>query len=394
MAIVELLFWSSIALILYCYLFYPVVLLMVSALYQLRRDVTFLFAKRERRVAGEETIIPDVAVVIAAYNEEKDIGDRVKNLLSQDYPADKVKIYIGSDGSSDRTVDILNGFCDDRLQIFPFEENRGKISVLNDLISRVDDQSIIVLSDANTFFEEDVITKLVRHFTDDEVGAVCGELCLVDGESKENKDGLYWRYERLLKFHEGRIGGLLGANGANYAIRRNLYDPLPIDTIVDDFTIVMNVALKGYKVKYDAEAIAIEEVAPDVSSEFGRRVRIGAGNYQAFMRYAKFLFPRPSTLYFSYLSHKVLRWFVPHLMLLAIVTNAALMEQAFYLYLFGAQIGFYLFVLLTYLLKNRLSLPGIVMFPLFIVAMNIALGAGFLRFIRGKSRGTWSRTAR
>ena len=394
MWIAETILWASIFIIVYTYALYPAVLMVISGGYQLKKDFLFLFHKIERRVGSNAADYPGVAVVIAAYNEEKVIEARVRNLLMQDYPADRYKIFIGSDGSTDKTAEILGRLTDERLEIFIFDENRGKVAVLNDLISRTGAYDLLVLSDANTHFEKDVISKLVRHFSDETVGVVCGELYLVESGSEDNKDSLYWKYERLLKFHEGRIGGLLGANGANYAIRRSLYAPLPEDTLIDDFTIVMRIAISGRKVKYDPEAIATEEVAPDVKGEYVRRVRIGAGNYQSFFRFSGFLWPKMTYLYFCYLSHKVFRWFVPHFMVLAFVSNLFLYLQERYELLFYCQLAFYLFYFLVYRIRDSVRVPGVVMFPLFILLMNIALASGFIKYLSGKSKGTWIKTAR
>src|SRR5262249_33792649 len=157
-----------------------------------------------------------------------------------------------------------------------FKERRGKASILNNIIAGVK-EPLVVFTDANTEFAPDDLRKLVRHFTDPTVGAVCGELFIRRQDRSDNQDSLYWRLERMLKFYEGRLGGLLGANGANYAIRRELFVLLPPDTIVDDFTIVMNIATEGYKIVYDTEAMAYESEAPSIAAEFTRRIRIGMG---------------------------------------------------------------------------------------------------------------------
>ena len=176
-----------------------------------------------------------------------------------------------------KTAEIASEFKASNLRFFDFQERRGKISILNDLIERAEEQ-VLVFSDANTFFQADAIHRLAQHFLDPRIGAVCGELHLIQGEAGEdNQDSLYWRYEQTLKKCESDVGGLLGANGAIYAIRKPLYQPLPKDTIVDDFTVVMKIASQGYQVRYDPEAIAHEEVAPAMENEFNRRIRIGAG---------------------------------------------------------------------------------------------------------------------
>ena len=165
----------------------------------------------------------------------------MENLLTLDYPHEKLTFLIGSDGSSDKTAEILSQFNIDNLQVYIFDLNRGKMSVLNDLVDKAQDD-FIIFSDANTHFQTDTVQQLTRHFNNKNIGGVCGELHLVDGDSGDNKDNVYWRYEQVLKFHESRLNALQGANGAIYAIRKSLFIPLPSNTIVDDFQIAMNVS--------------------------------------------------------------------------------------------------------------------------------------------------------
>ena len=393
-AFLSFLFWFSVAAILYTYVVYPVLLLLLSSFHQAIKDTRFVLSKQGRR--KRETELPEVTIVIAAYNEEKCIKERVENLLSLTYPADKLKILIGSDGSSDNTNSLLSAFSDPRLEAVLFEENRGKINVLNDLLSRVD-TPVTVFSDANTFFQPDAINKLVADFRDDNIGGVCGELELVDAVSGDNKDSLYWQYEQILKFHESRINAMLGANGAIYAIRTALYEPLPANTIVDDFCVFMGVARQGYKVVYNPEARAIEEIAPNLKEEAGRRVRIGAGNYQTMSRLTWMLNPFIGSRCFSYVSHKVIRWFVPHFMLLALITNAVL---AFGSQVYSVLMCFHALFYLAYFYGLNMSstkqgkLAAIIRLITFFVTMNVSLGQGFIRFLTTKQSATWKRTAR
>lgn len=391
MEIIECFFWGSVVLIAYTYILYPLILIPVSGFVQALRDTRYILQKNERRLVldWDQT----VAVVIAAHNEEKYIHDRIQNLLDQDYPSEKVMIYIGSDGSSDRTAEIAQSFNHSRIQVFDFKENRGKVSVLNDLMAQVS-ESIVVMSDANTMFEKNAISVLVRHFQNPEIGAVCGELNLVESGTGVNKDNLYWRFERVLKYHESKLGALLGANGAIYAIRRELFSPLPRDTIVDDFTVVMNIAHEGYSVKYEPEAVAIEEVPENPTDEFNRRVRIGAGNFQALFRKPEFMYPKYGWLAFSYISHKVLRWLVPQLMIVAALTNALLIFHPMYFVMALLQFAFYGLSVFAIKRNRQASLPIVVSLPAFFVYMNLALLKGFNRYIRGEAQGTWQRTSR
>lgn len=390
MQLVEMAVWGCLGLVFYSYGIYPILLVMVSALAQVRQDISFVLRGQQRRQAELESY-PSIAVVISAYNEERCIAERIRNLMELDYPAELVRFYIGSDGSKDKTAEIAGSFRDDRLEFLDFEVNRGKSSVLNDLASRAQ-ADILVFSDANTYFRQDALKKLARHFQNHKVGAVCGELMLVEGATGENLDGIYWKYERILKFNESRLNALLGANGAIYAVRKSCFREIPTDTVVDDFTIAMNVAVDGHIVKYDPEAVAVEEVAPTTGDEFNRRIRIGAGNYQALFRFARVLNPAYGALWWAYLSHKVLRWLGPLLLLGVLAGSVALSVGSVFYALFALlQIVVYVF---AYVSRNRTYTSRLLHFLVFWVNMNIALGLGAVRYFRGSVSGSWSSTKR
>jgi cellulose synthase/poly-beta-1,6-N-acetylglucosamine synthase-like glycosyltransferase len=357
-----------------------------------RDDRSYLAHKRDRR-AADLAELPQIAIVVAAHNEEQHIEQRLQNLLNLDYPKDRYRIYIGSDGSDDATPKIIRAFESERVVCYEFQKRRGKAAVLNNIMAGVE-EPLVVFSDANTEFAPDNLRKLVRHFADPKVGAVCGELILRVQDGSDNQDSLYWRIERMLKFYEGRIGGLLGANGANYAIRRKLFVLLPLDTIVDDFTIVMNIAADGHKIVYDAEATAYETEAPSLAAEFTRRIRIGMGNYQAFFRLIWIMNPPDGIHIFTYISHKVLRWFVPHLLFTALLTSAVMYNEMYYAILFWLQICSYTACYMLYVVSQHWNVPRRFLFPIFIMIMNLAFAIGFLRYLKGSSSGIWQRTLR
>jgi len=381
----EEIFWLSVLLISFSYIFYPIVLALATKLFG---------KKNSSRDASEISEWPEVAVIIAAFNEEQDIKQRVENLLEQDYPADKITYYIGSDGSTDKTNEILSEFSDPRLQAQLFEVNRGKASVLNNLMELVE-QPIVVFSDANTHFENDAIKRLVAHFENKKVGAVCGELNLFNSGGNDNKDSTYWRYEQFLKDNEGQLDALLGANGAIYAIRSHLYTPIPANTVVDDFLIVMNVAKAKYKIIYDKEALAHEEIAPSIGEESKRRIRIGTGNYQAFTRLYWALNPLIGWRFFSYFSHKVLRWFTPHLMIIVLMSNFILIGDTLYNAALLIQLIAYFIAIWGQKMSDKgVAIPSSVALLTFFVSMNFALLQGFYRFAFKNVKGTWQRTSR
>lgn len=389
----EYLFWGAIALVFFSYVGYPLLLIMFSSLIQIKRDIYFVLGGAKERIQNPNSDnLPQVAIIISAYNEAQCIEARVRNLQALDYPKDKIKYYIGSDGSRDSTNDILSAIDDPNLVFVNFEFNRGKASVLNDLVE-ISEADYLVFSDANTNFKPDAVSKLMRHFVGEyQADAVCGELDLFSEVTGENLDSVYWKYERILKFNESRVEGLLGANGAIYAIRKSLFLPLPSDTVVDDFTIVFQVAVDGGRVLYEPEALALEEVAPSSSDEYKRRVRIGSGNYQAFSRYLKVLNPSYGVLWFCYLSHKVLRWHTPHLLTAALIASLVLsFDSVLYFVLLLVQCLIYVF---CYKFRDKKITTKALKLLVFWVNMNFALGHGALKYYRGGAKGTWDSTHR
>jgi cellulose synthase/poly-beta-1,6-N-acetylglucosamine synthase-like glycosyltransferase len=380
-------------LVFYSYALYPLVLTGIASLVQMVRDIKFAIGKPERRVLTPETL-PTVAIVISAFNEERHIQARIENLLQMEYPAHLVQIFIGSDGSSDRTDEILAQYVDSRIKTFLFEQNRGKASVLNDLVAATT-APIIAFSDANTMFEPQALRRLVAHFSDQRVGAVSGELRL-KGAAGDNQDSLYWRIEQYLKFFESRIGGLLGANGAIYAIRRELWVPLAADTICDDFCIAMSVAANGRKLVYEPAARAHEETPDAIADEYNRRVRIGIGNFQALVRHPEYLLRTTVGTAFAYFSHKVVRWVAPHLLILALACSFILAVNSLSWGLFAVLQGVaYLGAWGMYRMTcNGRPLPAGLRIPVFLFALNLAFLVASFRFMTGRYRGAWRRTSR
>lgn len=373
-----IIFWISLSLLVYSYFIYPILLKLLVKPKEIKLQTLSEF--------------PSVDIVIAAYNEESCIKARIENALAQNYQGE-LNILVASDGSKDKTGEIITSFTDSRVTALDFPENRGKISVLNDLISQ-SRADYLVLTDANTDFNVDAVDILIRSFTD-KVGVVSGELVLETDAGNQNQDGLYWKYEQLLKKYESALGGLLGANGAIYAIKRELYIPLSKDTVVDDFCIVMNIKKQGYQVLYNELAVATEEIAPSLKEEYGRRVRIGIGNYKAFMVNLWALSPFQGWFSLCYWSHKVLRWFAPHLMLVVFVSNILLIATPIYLLLFIGQVIFYA---IGYYgqrkIDNGKKVHGLVAIVTFFLSMNVALAQGFFKFLKGHKSGGWQRTAR
>jgi cellulose synthase/poly-beta-1,6-N-acetylglucosamine synthase-like glycosyltransferase len=377
-------FWVCAALVLYTYLIYPLLL------------AIFILVRRKRSVEPQtdEHDLPQVSVLIVAHNEEAVIRERIENLLSLDYPANKLELVVASDASADRTVEIVREFEKQSVRLHEFPSRTGKAAVLDMVIPRLKGQ-LVVLSDANTMMERMALKRLVRWFSDPNVGVVCGKLVLTDPVTGRNVDSLYWRFETLLKRGEGMLGALLGANGAIYAIRRNMFQGVRHDTIVDDFVIPLLARLRsGCRIVYDEKAIAYEETPPEIANEFRRRARIGAGGFQSIGVLWPLLDPRRGWIAFTFLSHKVLRWMCPFFLLGLVTANLVLVDMGIY----GASLGFSVLLASLALLGQYAPLSSsagrAVRLTTMFATMNAALLVGFFRWVRGRQHGAWERTAR
>jgi cellulose synthase/poly-beta-1,6-N-acetylglucosamine synthase-like glycosyltransferase len=331
-------------------------------------------------------------MLVAAYNEESVIEQKLRNTAALDYPTDKLELLLGLDAPTDATRERARGNHRPGFRVFPFTERRGKLAVLLDLAGRTQ-ADLLVFSDANTLLEPDSIRMLVHHFANPNVGAVCGELRLVSADGKMEMESLYWRYEVALKFLENRLNCVLGANGAVFAVRRELYRP-PASAIVEDFQVPMDIRFAGYRVVYEPEALGTEENAPTHVDEFRRKVRIGAGAYQALLTNPGFLNPFRGMPAFAYFSHKVLRWLVPFMLPAMFVANLLLARFPLYLGLLAAQSAFYLLALAGWLRSRESRSGGIAGAAFYFVSMNWALLLGFFRFVGGSQKAVWSSTPR
>jgi cellulose synthase/poly-beta-1,6-N-acetylglucosamine synthase-like glycosyltransferase len=338
---------------------------------------------------------PTISILLSAYNEEEVIGDRIKNLLALNYPSEWLEIMVGSDGSSDRTCEIIKNYQDRGIHLVAFEQRRGKASVVNDLVARARGE-IVVLTDANTFFHPEAVRELVKALWNYPLAcAVVGRLTLHSSVTGGNLDGVYWRYENFIKSLESCFGIVLGANGAIYAFRREQYDPLPKEAIVDDFLIPMLMRLhSGGRVNFVPEAKAWEKSPERVRDEFRRRVRIGAGDFQALLWTWRLLLPWKGLVSMAYFSHKVLRWLGPWLMIIAFIANVWLLDVPFFQMLFIQQLVFYGLGLST-VFVNRVPILGKVAIGLqYFLVLNAALLLGFLRFALGLTHPFWNTASR
>jgi cellulose synthase/poly-beta-1,6-N-acetylglucosamine synthase-like glycosyltransferase len=355
--------------------------------------LVFLSGRKSRRASEGRFPQPRIAIVIAAYNEETVIEERVKNALSLNYPEQLCEILIGLDSPTDSTAEILHRLDFPRVRVFHFSERRGKLRVISDLVQRTSAE-ILVFTDANTHFQPDCVEKLIRHFSNARVGVVSGEEVRASGKEVDpSAEGAYWKYESALKILESRAGYLHSANGGVYAIRRELFHPEP-DLIVEDFQIPLAVRFDGHLVIYDPEAISVEEIAPTLAAQFERRVRIAAGNFQTLFSNPGYLNPFNAGPAFAYWSHRVLRWVTPLLLVLTWVCCAVLLGVHPYQWLFVLQTTFWLLALLGYWRKTENKPVGVCQVPFYFCSMNCALVLGFFRYLRGSQSVAWKPTPR
>ena len=379
-------FWIASLLLLHTYFFYPVILLLLERARRWAESVGF------DNPLPNESALPSVTLVVSAYNEAGCIEEKIRNSLSIDYPADKLQILIGSDGSTDGTDKVIRRFEGERVRLWR-GERAGKASVLNACIPNASGE-IVVLSDANTMIDPQALKSLVRHFQDPDVGVVCGKLKLYNRASRDYEESLYWKYESWLKLYEGRHGAVMGANGGLYAIRRRLFTALPANTIIDDFVIAIRMMEQGFKVTYDSEAIAYEETTEDYQKEFKRRVRIAAGNFQSLAMVPEMLLPSAGFRAFAFWSHKLLRWCAPWLMAAAFVSNLFLLSEPLYRLIFVGQAMFYALAMGGKAKVFRGQLRRIASVAYYFVTMNFALAVGLWKYVRGQQGAAWERTAR
>lgn len=393
MPLVELTFWVCLGAVAYHYAGYPLILFSLSVLSQAKSDFLYLVRRGSRRCPRPIDDVPRVALVMSAYNEEAVIQAKAQNSFDIDYPPDRLEFLIGLDAPTDSTAELLSQIQSSRLRIIPFHIRRGKLAVLRDLAQQTS-ADILVFTDANTMLERHCIGNLVRHFEDPRVGAVSGEETRVVAPGTDPAgESLYWRYESALKLLESRLNCSLGGNGAALAVRRSLFHPRK-QSIVEDFQIPLEIRFKGYRVVYDPEAIAIEDIAPTFSAQFARRVRIAAGNYQTLCENIEFLNPLKGLLTFCYLSHRVLRWFAPIFLLIAFVCSSVMATRPKFAILLLAQCVFYLMALVGYWLKKRGRPARMFSAALHFCSMNLALFLGLLRYESGRQSVTWNSTAR
>ena len=385
-----LIFWISFILILYTYVIYPGILFFAYALVQLRRDIDYLTRRRNRRAGRRrDEDLPAVTMIVPVYNEEEHLEEKIENVRKMSYPREKLQVIFVSDGSTDRSTAILERLDESEVEVI-FKQRGGKPSALNAGVARANNP-ILIFSDGSTLFKADAVRMLVRHFVNPEVGVVCGSLQFVANAESKQTEGVYWKYESMLRLMESRLGATLTASGAIYALRREAWMPLSADTVLDDFVTPVNARTKWYRVLYDPEAVAHEFAPSSVKGEFARRVRIAMGSFHSLGTFLKA--DLPAFTRFAFLSHKLMRWIVPQLLLLMVISNAFLLNRRFYGVFFAVQSAFYLWAGAGFLFQKSMKRIRFALVGYFLLAMNLAFLVGLVRYLTTKKEAMWQRVS-
>ena len=367
-------FWTALGLVAFAYVGYP--LLIAAA------------ARVVGRPPRRADVTPSVTILVPAYNEEHVIAQKLESCLALDYPRHKLQLLVISDGSTDRTNAIAASYADRGVELLAFDHNRGKLAVLREGVARATGE-IVVFSDAATLLAPDSVRLLVRSFADPRVGCVSGLYRVVRPEAARlgHEEGFYWRYETFIKRAESDLWSILGAHGALYAIRRELFPDLEPNTINDDYVIPLKIAARGYRAVYEPAAVASEEATE--MAGFSRRVRIAVGNIQQLRYLGLFLWPPRPWLLFGFVAHKGLRLFGPFLLLAALVLNCFLPGPP-YLAALIAQAAFYALAFLGWLLGDRAARRRAFKLPYYFCMVNAAYLVGFVRVLTGAGLGEWN----
>ncbi len=375
----KVLFYISVAVIVYAYLVYPAIIVLWARL-------------RPRRIEKRYRQVP-VSVVIAARNEEENISARMENLLAQEYPRALLEVVVVSDGSNDRTAELARQFANRGVNVIECSSAVGKAAALNIGVASAA-HGIVVFADARQRFSPNAIAELVSVFHDESVGAVSGELILVAGEDVGEVHegvGLYWKYEKLIRRSESAVASVVGATGSIYAVRRRLYQPLEPHTLLDDFLVPMRIVLQGYRVVFIRAARAFDLSSQTAKREFARKVRTLAGNFQAVVLEPRLLSVRANPVMFQFVSHKLMRLVVPYCCVAAWVTSA-LLPGPLYAAAFALQTLFYALGVLNLTPLRTSPVATLFRISWTFMVLNAAAVMGLWVFLTGQERMVWRKT--
>lgn len=376
--IVKIIFWIVVGLIVYVYLGYPLLLLILSKL---------------RTVPQEQrsSITPTVSIIIPVYNEKKVIAEKIENSLTLDYPRGNLEIIVASDGSTDGTNEIVKTYISHGVKLFAYDERSGKTATLNSTIPKAQG-SIIVFTDANTIYKRDALRQLVKNFSENNVGCVCGAVHPTNTEKSLTSAGLglYIRYETFLKGLEEKVSGSIFAYGAIYAIRKKLFNAVD-PTLADDFVVPLDIAIHGWKCVQELKAVAYEKSATNTVEEFRRIVRMVNRDSRAIFMFLPKAIQQNPIIAWQLFSHKLLRWLIGLLQLMLFVVNLFLLDVYIYRLIYECQIIFYIATLVGFVLQWWNVRIRLISVPYYFCIVNSAALLGIIQMFLGKRIPIWEK---
>jgi len=381
--VIKLLFWTSAVLVVYVYFAYPVLVDLLSRLRKGARDSCPALPQ-----------LPSVTVIIPANNEERWIARKIENTLALDYPSDRLQILVASDGCTDKTVEIAGRYAERGVEVNHQAERSGKTATLNRVVPEARGD-IILLTDCNALLQPETVQLLVPHFQDPSVGCVTGErVCVPTGSSASEGEGLYWHYEAWIKDSESKLGSCLGSNGQVLAVRKALFPQIPV--IGDDFYVPMKTLISnGAQVRFEPRAKALIPAAANLGLELERKIRSHVSLFRDLPYLKEGLNPWSSRIWWRFLSHHVLRLFVPFALLMALLSTPFLWRAAgFYRVITVGQCAFYVAAATGCLCACLGLRPRIVYIPFYFVFANLGVVLAWVRWARGKHQYAWQRTER
>ena len=386
----EIIFWTLLGIILYNYIIYPFLLAFIA--------LVKIILKKPEHI--KDIDCPEVTLLIPAYNEIDYIDRKIENTNNLNYPKEKLQIIWVTDGSDDGTYEKLKNIKE--VTVFHENERNGKIGAVNRIMKNID-TPFVIFCDANTMLNKDCIREILKPFSDKKVGCVAGEKRIIQKSNKKavsSGEGMYWKYESIIKMLESYVNSTVGAAGELFAIRTGLFEEIPGDSIVEDFVLSLSVIKKKYKTKYTRKAKAEESSSLNIKEELKRKVRIAYGSIQTLFRYPGVLNPFKTGFFsFQYFSHKVLRWTIvplsiPFIFLLNILLYIYYPAEIIYAILLIFQIAMYILAICGMVLQNKNIKIPFFFVPFYFLVMNLSIYKGYIRYIFSKQSINWDKAKR
>ncbi len=387
----KFLFFTSFLILLYSYIGYGIILYL---LVKIKRLLT-----KKTSPASDPYFEPEITLIVAAYNEEDIIEQKIRNSLDLDYPSNKLKLIFITDGSKDNTPGIISKY--NQIQLLHQEDRKGKLSAVNRAMKYVD-SPFVIFSDANTLLNSESVREIVKHYANPRVGGVAGEKKIITKEKDiavASGEGIYWKYESFLKKLDSELYSVIGAAGELFSIRTSLFHEVPPDTIIEDFVLSLQLCKDGWLVRYEPHAYATESASSSMQEEQKRKVRIAAGAFQAMVILkGLFNFFRYPVLSFQFISHRILRWTLcPVCLVMAFISNCLLVydkEGRLYIVVLLVQIVFYAMALTGWIFARKNLKIKVFYIPYYFLFMNLSVFLGFYRYFRKKQTAVWEKAGR